>query len=56
VLLGVALLDEPFTTGIAVGLPLILAGSVLGTAPSLKAAETEADAAAPASGGAGGGP
>lgn len=37
VLLGVALLGEPFTTGIAVGLPLILAGSVLGTAPSLKA-------------------
>jgi len=36
VLLGVALLDEPFTVGIAVGLPLILLGSVLGTAPSLK--------------------
>ncbi|HOT23960.1 MAG TPA: EamA family transporter [Thermoleophilia bacterium] len=34
VLLGVALLDEPFTTGIAVGLPLILLGSALGTAPS----------------------
>ena len=36
VLLGVALLDEPFTAGIAVGLPLILIGSLLGTAPSLK--------------------
>ena len=36
VLLGVALLDEPFTVGIAVGLPLILLGSLLGTAPSLK--------------------
>jgi drug/metabolite transporter (DMT)-like permease len=31
---GVALLDEPFTTGIAVGLPLILLGSALATAPS----------------------
>jgi drug/metabolite transporter (DMT)-like permease len=29
VLLGVLLLDEPFTTGIAVGFPLILLGSVL---------------------------
>ena len=50
VLLGVALLGEPFTTGIAVGLPLILLGSVLGTAPSLKgagrdvAADTQAEA------------
>jgi len=31
VLLGVALLDEPFTLGIAVGLPLVLAGCVLAT-------------------------
>lgn len=31
VLLGVALLSEPFTLGIAVGMPLILAGSVLAT-------------------------
>jgi drug/metabolite transporter (DMT)-like permease len=38
VLLGVALLSEPFTTGIAVGMPLILVGSVLGTAPSLRSA------------------
>ncbi len=38
VLLGVALMGEPFTLGIAVGLPLIIVGSVLGTAPSLKAA------------------
>ncbi len=32
VLLGVAVLAEPFTLGIAVGMPLILVGSVLGTA------------------------
>jgi drug/metabolite transporter (DMT)-like permease len=38
VLLGVALLGEPFTLGIAIGMPLILAGSVLGTAPSLRTA------------------
>jgi len=31
VLLGVALLGEPFTAGIAVGMPLILVGSVLAT-------------------------
>jgi drug/metabolite transporter (DMT)-like permease len=31
VLLGVLLLDEPFTIGLAVGLPLILAGCVLAT-------------------------
>ena len=31
VLLGVALLDEPFTLGIALGLPLVLAGCVLAT-------------------------
>jgi drug/metabolite transporter (DMT)-like permease len=31
VLLGVALLDEPFTLGIAVGLPLVLVGCVLAT-------------------------
>ena len=36
VLLGVALLGEPFTLGIAVGMPLILLGSVLGTMPSLR--------------------
>ena len=38
VLLGVVLMGEPFTAGIAVGLPLILLGSVLGTAPPLKTA------------------
>jgi drug/metabolite transporter (DMT)-like permease len=38
VLLGVVILSEPFTLGIAVGMPLILLGSVLGTAPSLKKA------------------
>jgi drug/metabolite transporter (DMT)-like permease len=32
VLLGVVVLGEPFTTGIAIGFPLILAGSVLATA------------------------
>ncbi len=42
VLLGVALMGEPFTRGIAVGLPLILFGSVLGTAPSLKDARRDA--------------
>jgi drug/metabolite transporter (DMT)-like permease len=31
VLLGVAVLGEPFTVGIAIGFPLILAGSVMGT-------------------------
>jgi drug/metabolite transporter (DMT)-like permease len=31
VLLGVVLLDEPFTLGIALGLPLVLAGCVLAT-------------------------
>lgn len=34
VLLGVALLGEPFTPGIAVGMPLILIGSVLATSRS----------------------
>jgi drug/metabolite transporter (DMT)-like permease len=34
VLLGVALLGEPFTVGMGVGLPLIIAGSILATAPS----------------------
>ena len=31
VLLGVALLDEPFTLGIALGLPLVLVGCILAT-------------------------
>jgi drug/metabolite transporter (DMT)-like permease len=31
VLLGVLLLGEPFTLGIALGLPLVLVGSVLAT-------------------------
>jgi len=38
VLLGVVILSEPLTLGIAVGMPLILLGSVLGTAPPLKRA------------------
>jgi drug/metabolite transporter (DMT)-like permease len=41
VLLGVALLSEPFTLGIAVGMPLILLGSVLGTMPSLRRAQAQ---------------
>lgn len=42
VLLGVVLLGEQLTVGIAVGMPLILAGSVLATAPSrTRAASTE---------------
>ncbi len=41
VLLGVAVLSEPFTLGIAVGMPLILAGSVLGTMPSLRRAQDQ---------------
>jgi drug/metabolite transporter (DMT)-like permease len=39
VMLGVALLGEPLTLGIAVGMPLILAGSVLATMPSLRQAQ-----------------
>ena len=45
VLLGVALLSEPFTIGIAVGMPLILAGSVLATSRSPGAAGETAPAA-----------
>ena len=48
VLLGVVLMGEPLTAGIAVGLPLILLGSVLGTAPALKAAGVKPAAAPPA--------
>lgn len=48
VLLGVSLLGEPFTLGIAIGLPLILVGSVLGTAPATRRAREEEPAAAPA--------
>ena len=40
VLLGISLLGEPFTPGIAVGTPLILLGSVLATAPSLRKTST----------------
>jgi drug/metabolite transporter (DMT)-like permease len=36
VVLGVIVLGEPVTLGIAIGTPLILLGSVLATAPSLK--------------------
>lgn len=38
VLLGVVVLSEPFTLGIAVGMPLVLLGSALATAPSRGAA------------------
>jgi len=36
VLLGVTVLGEPFTVGMTVGLPLVLAGMVLATSPSPK--------------------
>ena len=39
VLLGVVVLGEPFTIGIAVGFPLILVGSVLATGPPVAAPE-----------------
>ena len=47
VLLGVVVLSEPLTLGIAIGTPLILVGSLLATAPSLGKA-TEGGAANPA--------
>jgi hypothetical protein len=37
VLLGIVLLSEPFTLGIAVGMPLILIGSVLATSRARRA-------------------
>ena len=48
VLLGVLLLDEPLTTGIAVGFPLVLVGSVLAARHSgPPTAETPTEAAVP---------
>jgi drug/metabolite transporter (DMT)-like permease len=47
VTLGVLLLHEPFTAGIAVGFVLVLAGSVLATRRSAPAAAPEARAAVP---------
>ena len=51
VLLGVLLLDEPFTLGIALGLPLVLIGCVLATRRSPARAaprdSAEVDAAVP---------
>ena len=48
VLLGVLLLDEPFTLGLALGLPLVLAGCVLATRRSPARAEPAAvDTAVP---------
>jgi drug/metabolite transporter (DMT)-like permease len=41
VVLGVLLLDEPFTLGIALGLPLVLAGCVLATRRSTPVPEAE---------------
>jgi drug/metabolite transporter (DMT)-like permease len=32
IILGVALLNEPLTLGMAIGFPLVIAGSILGTA------------------------
>jgi drug/metabolite transporter (DMT)-like permease len=45
VLLGVLLLDEPFTTGIAIGFPLILVGSVLAARRPAPAEPSPTDAA-----------
>ena len=42
VLLGVLLLGEPFTVGIAVGLPLIVVGSLLATSRAVPRPEAEA--------------
>jgi drug/metabolite transporter (DMT)-like permease len=51
VLLGVLLLDEPFTLGLAVGLPLVLAGCVLATrrspAPTAPCELADVDTAVP---------
>ncbi|RBY94389.1 EamA family transporter [Blastococcus sp. TBT05-19] len=44
VLLGVWLLDEPFTLGIALGLPLVLAGCVLATGRGARGARPAAEA------------
>lgn len=53
-LLGVLLLDEPFTAGIAIGFPLILLGSVLATRGGGRASGS-VDADVAARGGEGGG-
>lgn len=45
VLLGVVVLSEPFTLGLAIGMPLVLLGSALATAPPLRG--REGGAAAP---------
>ncbi len=50
ILLGVSLLGEPFTLGIAVGTPLILLGSILGTARSRGGEAGPAAAGGPAGG------
>ena len=47
VLLGVLLLDEPFTLGLALGLPLVLAGCVLATRRGPAGAEPGVAAVAP---------
>jgi drug/metabolite transporter (DMT)-like permease len=49
VLLGVLLLDEPFTLGLAIGLPLVLVGCLLATrrSPSRSAPSELAGAAVP---------
>ena len=47
VLLGVTVLGEPFTVGMAVGLPLVLAGMVLATSTSMRRAGGPGDAGPP---------
>lgn len=46
-LLGVIVLQEPLTTGMAIGFPLIIIGSILGTAGGRKRDKSKADEAAP---------
>jgi drug/metabolite transporter (DMT)-like permease len=51
ILLGALILDEPMTVGLAIGFPLIIIGSILGTwrsAPPPGSAVTPADAVEPA--------
>ena len=47
ILLGVLVLSEPFTVGTAIGFPLVIIGSILGTARTRKAAVAPAGEPAP---------
>lgn len=47
--LGVLLLDEPFTAGVAIGFPLVIVGAVLATGRSRAATPSPAEPVAPAS-------